>query len=100
MRNIYFSVLIVILFIVTVNAQNNIKLKFNTNGEFKIVQFTDTHINFYKKSNLNVFQIVEEVINIEKPDFVIFTGDNVTESKPQNAYILLEELFESSILAM
>jgi len=96
MRNIYFSVLIVIHFIVTVNAQNNIKLKFNTDGEFKIVQFTDTHINFDKKSNLNVFQIVEEVINIEKPDFVIFTGDIVTERKPQNAYILLEELFEKA----
>ncbi|MCK5455810.1 MAG: hypothetical protein KAI45_01710, partial [Melioribacteraceae bacterium] len=75
MRNFYFSVFIVFISIVTVNAQNDFKLKFNNDGEFKIVQFTDTHINFKKKSNLNVYQIVEEVINIEKPDFVIFTGD-------------------------
>lgn len=93
MKNYYYSIFALLFFVTAINAQNDIKLKFNGNGEFKIVQFTDTHINFTKESNLNVYQIVEDVINIEKPDFVIFTGDNVTESEPQKAYQLLEELF-------
>lgn len=96
MKKHYFSLIAVFVFIVSVNAQNNTRLKFNTNGEFKIVQFTDTHINLKKKSNLNVLQIVEDVINIEKPDFVIFTGDNVTENEPQEAYLRLEKLFNKS----
>ena len=66
MKKHYYYIIAVLLCVVTVNAQNNIKLTFNTNGEFKIVQFTDTHINFKKKSNLNVYQIVEKVITILK----------------------------------
>lgn len=93
MKKHCYTIIALLVCFITLNAQDNIKLKFGTNGEFKIVQFTDTHINFDKKSNLNVYQIVEGVINIEKPDFVIFTGDNVTESEPQEAYKLLEELF-------
>lgn len=96
MKKYYFSLIILFAYIVSVNAQNNSRLIFDSTGEFKIVQFTDTHINLNKKSNLNVYQIVEDVINIEKPDFVIFTGDNVTESEPQEAYLRLEELFNKS----
>ena len=40
-------------------AQN---LKFNTNGKFKIVQFTDVHY-------------INEVLHAEIPDLVMFTGD-------------------------
>jgi hypothetical protein len=93
MKRILYGLIFLFVGTFTVFAQSDVKLKFNNDGEFKIVQFTDTHINFKKESNLNVYQIVEEVINIEKPDFVIFTGDNVTESEPQKAYKLLEELF-------
>ena len=76
----YYILIAVLICLVSVNAQNKIKLKFDNHGEFKIVQFTDTHINLEKKSNLNVYEIVESVINIEKPDLVIFTGDIVTEA--------------------
>lgn len=96
MKKQYFILIAIFVFIISVKAQNNTRLKFNANGEFKIVQFTDTHINLKKRSNLRVYQIVEDVINIEKPDFVIFTGDNVTETEPQEAYLRLEELFNKS----
>jgi predicted phosphodiesterase len=67
-------------------AQEKPELEFNKKGEFKIIQFTDTHVNMGKQSNLRVFQTVEDIIKIEKPDFVVFTGDIMTGSGPQQAY--------------
>lgn len=50
-------------------------LKFNNNGKFKIVQFTDVHfILGNPKSDISLERI-NEVLDIEKPDLVIFTGD-------------------------
>jgi len=66
------------------------------NGEFKIVQFTDTHIDLNHKKNLNVYDIVEKVINIEKPDFVILTGDVVTQNDPQPGYRRFADVFKKA----
>ena len=98
MRKIYFIVVIIVLSVVTVNAQNDIKLKFNDNGEFKILQFTDTHINLERNSNLRVYQTVADILKIEKPNFVILTGDIVTENEPQIAYQKFAELFKKANL--
>lgn len=78
------------------NAQNDMKLKFNSNGEFKIVQFTDTHVDLVNKSNLSVYETIKGVIEIEKPDFVILTGDNVTQNDPQAAYQRFADIFKEA----
>lgn len=50
-------------------------LKFNKNGKFKIVQFTDVHfIKGNPKSDISIERI-SEVLDAEKPDLVLFTGD-------------------------
>ncbi|MCR3761453.1 metallophosphoesterase family protein [Clostridium felsineum] len=51
------------------------KLKFNNEGKFKIVQFTDLHQN--DSINLKTVHFMEKVIDSEKPDFVMLTGDNI-----------------------
>ncbi len=68
------------------NAQPGIELDFNKKGEFKIVQFTDTHINQNEESINNILSVVEEVIRNEAPELVVFTGDIVTEKKPERAF--------------
>jgi hypothetical protein len=78
------------------NAQQDFKLKFDQNGEFKIVQFTDTHIDFNNKKNLNVYDIVKDIINIESPDFVILTGDVITQNDPQPGYRRFADIFEKA----
>uniref|UniRef100_UPI003216D4DE metallophosphoesterase family protein n=1 Tax=uncultured Draconibacterium sp. TaxID=1573823 RepID=UPI003216D4DE len=79
-----------LLFLVSVaGAQSNTELKFDKNNRFKIVQFTDTHIDVENSKNLEVYQTVETVIKIEKPDFIIFTGDIMTQRNPQAGYELL-----------
>lgn len=86
MMNIIYS--LILLFAVTLSAssQNNIELKFNSKDEFKIVQFTDMHINLPKGEYIQSYDIVRDVIAIEKPDLVLFTGDIMTQSNPQEAY--------------
>ena len=50
-------------------------LKFNKGGKFKIVQFTDVHyIHGNPKSAISLERI-NEVLDAEKPDLVLFTGD-------------------------
>ena len=50
-------------------------LKFNKDGKFKIVQFTDVHyIHGSPKSAISVERI-NEILDAEKPDLVLFTGD-------------------------
>lgn len=57
------------------------QLKFNQDGKFKIVQFTDVHyIHQNPKSDISLERI-NEVLDAEKPDLVLFTGD-VIYGKP------------------
>ncbi|MFL0198176.1 metallophosphoesterase family protein [Clostridium sp. WILCCON 0269] len=52
-----------------------IKLKFNPNGEFKLVQFADLHEHSLK--NEKTIKFMENTLNLEKPDLVVLTGDNI-----------------------
>ena len=61
--------------IATLNAQN--ALKFNENKKLKIVQFTDIHNNPTDPKSRPAFEVICEVLDVEKPDFVMFTGDIV-----------------------
>ena len=56
------------------NAQKPV-LKFNDNGKFKVVQFTDTHVIAGDKRSDVAMERMAEVLDAEKPDFVIYTGD-------------------------
>ncbi len=63
-------------------------LKFN-NHKFKIVQFTDLHwVNSpeYKNGNDSTLYLIKKIVNIEKPDLVIFTGDVVVSGKAEESW--------------
>ncbi|WP_455505431.1 metallophosphoesterase family protein [Coprobacter sp.] len=54
------------------------RLKFDAAGHFKIVQFTDVHyIPDNPKSKIAI-RLIDEVLEQEKPDLVVLTGDIVT----------------------
>lgn len=50
-------------------------LKFNKNQEFKIVQFTDVHFQYHNPASVAALKCINEVLDAEKPDLVVFTGD-------------------------
>lgn len=51
------------------------QLSFNTDGHFKIVQFTDLHYIYGNPMSGVAVECVEDVLDSEHPDLVVFTGD-------------------------
>lgn len=61
-------------------AQNSIQLKFNNEKTFKIAQFTDIHWDNKSENCYKTIETIEYVLQVEKPDLAILTGDIVTAS--------------------
>lgn len=76
-------------------AQN---LKFNANGKFKIVQFTDVHYIFNDSRSEIAIERINEILNAENPDLMMFTGD-VIYGKPakESMCTVLEQVLKRKI---
>ncbi len=74
-------------------AKPKVKLVFGKSDEFKIVQFTDTHIDLSSGANIEAYKFISDILLQEKPDLVVMTGDIVTQDNPQEAFIRLSEIF-------
>lgn len=77
MRRYLYTLIITLSVVVSSYAQGDNILRFNSNGEFKIVQFTDTHYKWGNKKSNSAVECIKSVIDTEKPDLVIITGDLV-----------------------
>lgn len=67
-------------------------LKFDKNGEFKIVQFTDVHFKYGNPASDIALKRINEVLDAERPDLVVFTGDVVyanRQKQPCVRYLLV-----------
>ncbi|KAL0302592.1 UNVERIFIED_CONTAM: putative inactive purple acid phosphatase 28 [Sesamum angustifolium] len=82
-------------------------LRFRADGTFKILQVADMHFGngkvsrcrdvleseFEYCSDLNTTRFLEKMIQLENPDFVAFTGDNIFGSSASDAAESLLEAF-------
>lgn len=59
----------------------DIKLSFNNDNKFKIVQFTDLHLVYNDPRSDAAFECINNVLEKEHPDLIILTGDMIY-SKP------------------
>ena len=60
-------------------ATKDISLRFNDQGTFKILQLTDTHICWERQDEyVKALRQLCYMLDTEKPDIAIFTGDVVT----------------------
>lgn len=66
--------------------QAPLKMTFNAKGDFKIAQFTDMHLGHDMEKDMIVSDMIKGVLDSEKPDMVIFTGDNTTMDEVQQAW--------------
>jgi 3',5'-cyclic AMP phosphodiesterase CpdA len=72
---------VVFAVLVGLNAGAVKDFRFSGDGKFKIMQVTDTHIKAASNPELSIESVnmLNQVLDAEKPDLVIFTGDVITE---------------------
>lgn len=59
---------------------DSVTVKKNSDGDFKVVMFTDTHFNGKKDEDIMTASHIVENVKREKPDMVIFGGDNISSA--------------------
>lgn len=69
-------------------------LRFHANGKFKIVQFTDVHWVPGNPASQEAADRMNEVLDAEKPDLVIYTGDLIFAKPASEA---MDKVFEPAI---
>ncbi len=57
------------------STESSLKLRFHKNKQFKIVQFTDTQDDH--EIDPRTVALMEAVLDDQKPNLVVFTGDNI-----------------------
>lgn len=65
------------LFLATFCFAQKSELRFNKEGKFKIVQFTDVHFKYGNPASDIALERINEVLDAEQPDLVVFSGDVV-----------------------
>ncbi|KAJ7963385.1 Inactive purple acid phosphatase [Quillaja saponaria] len=93
------------------NPQHKQQLRFGKNGEFKILQVADMHYGdgkstpcedvlpsqFQGCSDLNTTAFIRRMILAEKPNFIVFTGDNIFGFDATDAVRSLNAAFAPAI---
>lgn len=70
------------------------ELRFNANHKFKIVQFTDIHWIYGNAASDKAGERMREVLDAERPDLVVFTGDVIFDKPAAKA---LQKALEPTI---
>lgn len=78
-------------FYISLSGQTNHVLKFNEDGKFKIVQFTDVHFKYNNPASDIALVRINEILDAEKPDLVIFTGDIIFSSPAKKGMLQVME---------
>lgn len=76
MKKVLLLLLLAFTTIPALNAQER-ELKFNKDRRFKIVQFTDVHWVYGNDASQEAATLMAEVLDAERPDLVVLTGDLV-----------------------
>lgn len=74
------------------NGQEKPVLKFNAQSKFKIVQFSDVHLQYDSYRSDSVLVMMRTVIEREKPDLVVITGDVVGSDNRKKAWLKVAQV--------
>jgi hypothetical protein len=98
MKQIYFALIILLSCANASMAQQAKSLKFNDKGKFKILQLADIHYIPNNPRAANALVGIDSMLMMEKPDLVVFTGDNVTgKPSPQGYHEVLDVVAKRNI---
>ena len=79
---------------IVAESDDNVTIKKNSSGEFKVLMFTVTHFNGKKGDKSTASYLVKNITE-QKPDLVIFGGDNVSSGLNKKRNTAFAELMES-----
>lgn len=94
MKNYFKSIsftLVWLLLSVGISGVHAQELQFRQDKTFKIIQFTDIHARSANPETQVALRMINEVLDAEKPDLVILTGDIVTESPAKKGWDMITE---------
>jgi hypothetical protein len=75
---------------------DKIQLKFNSDGVFKIAQFTDMHFVDGSPNSAKTEATIKYVLQTEKPDVAILTGDQAIDVPSMNVWPEIARIFEEA----
>ncbi len=97
MKRIAFFILIFLLRgTMNLSAQENIKLKFNKDGKFRIAQFTDLHWIDGSPNCAKTASTIKYVLETEKPDLAILTGNIAWQVPSRQPWRDIPRIFEDA----
>uniref|UniRef100_A0A0D6QRI1 Calcineurin-like phosphoesterase domain-containing protein n=1 Tax=Araucaria cunninghamii TaxID=56994 RepID=A0A0D6QRI1_ARACU len=106
-------ILVACVFAWVASSAKSSPLRFKENGKFKILQVADMHYadgksttcedvlasEFPTCSDLNTTAFVNRVIKAEKPDLIVFTGDNIFGPDATDAAASIKAAYEPAMAA-
>lgn len=85
MKRIILVFSLVLTVVAAAVAQAKPVLKYKADGKFKVLQLTDIHYKYGKSGSKRALECINAVLDAERPDFVIITGDLVYDNKVEEA---------------
>jgi hypothetical protein len=102
-KSVFFFTILILLFSCSPNAPeqkvstHKNSLVFNADGKLKIVQFTDIHYKSTSDRKQENLDIMEHVLAVEKPDFVVLTGDIVNDPVEQGWKEISQPMIDAKV---
>lgn len=90
-RLLKFYLALTLLLVTTYGMAQKSELQFSKDGKFKIVQFTDVHFKYGNPASNAALERINEVIDAEQPDLVIFTGDVIYSAPADSGMVQVLE---------
>lgn len=74
------------------------RLRFSTEGKFKILQFTDIHFSDNNEVDQETVKLMRKILKEENPDFIMITGDTVYGTQnAEHLPLALAPVIESNV---
>lgn len=80
------KLLFVAALMMSMAAGGRVPFRFNSEGEFKIVQLTDLHYNSAAETSHESLRTIGRILDEERPDLVVITGDVVIAEPMQKGW--------------
>jgi len=93
LKSVILSLIVFLLFSSGAMSQGKADIRFNAQGKFKIVQFTDIHLSYNTTKADSVITLIRTVLEEENPDLIVVTGDIVCSDNTMMTWLQLTKVF-------